>query len=91
MAIFNISYHIAYNILFTILLFMYIPYLAVPLVGGRFTYVGIPYTQTDGRTDGWTDGRMDGQQLNLFFYRKSTAKIRRLLSVVLARIIKTEL
>ncbi len=56
MAIFNISYHIAYNILFTILLFMYIPYLAVPLVGGRFTYVGIPYTQTDGRTD----GRMDG-------------------------------
>ncbi len=30
-----------------------IPYLAAPLVGGGFTHVGIPYTQTEGRTEGW--------------------------------------
>ncbi len=29
-----------------------IPYLAAPLVGGGFTYVGILYTETEGRTDG---------------------------------------
>ncbi len=33
-----------------------LPYLAAPLVGGGFTYIGIPYTQTDRR------------QFNLFFY-----------------------
>ena len=63
LAIFNLSYHIVFNILLIILLFtvelsynivlftVNISYNIV-MVSGRFTYVGIPYTRTDtGQTD----------------------------------------
>ena len=65
LAIFNLSYHIVFNILLTILLFtvdisyniVYKILSITIMVSGRFTYVGIPYTRTDtGQTDtGQTD------------------------------------
>jgi hypothetical protein len=54
LAIFNISYYIAYNILFTILLFMYITILG-GTIGWWRIYLHRNSLHTDGGTDGWTD------------------------------------
>ena len=54
LAIFNISYHIAYNILFTILLFMYITILG-GAIGWWRIYLRRNSLHTDGQMDGWTD------------------------------------
>jgi len=55
----EISYNIAYKILFTILYYhntilrtkYCLQYCITILVSGGFTYVGIPYTQTHRQTD----------------------------------------
>jgi hypothetical protein len=57
LAIFNISYHIAYNILFTILMFMYIAILG-GAIGWWRIYLCRNSLHTDGGTVGWTDNSL---------------------------------